>query len=313
MIAKLVCSRHKPGQQTIVFNEAIPKIFKYTPINEVRNLGGKLGRALMEKFDIKTMGELSKISMSNLNESFPTQSKWVYNIARGIDEEKVTARDKQSSVAVSKNFPGSNALKTDVDVKFWLEGLIKELVKRLIDDQVTNIRTASTLHIGCTTDIHLARNMEMKTYDPKALFTSVWSIFRHINKSRIPETWDPSVKNITLSASRFREGIDGRSKQITEWVTKAVDRTANSIVEASSSTDIRNAVISSEKMSMHYSQRQIQEQDDDIQIISDVRKETRGINVALRPKTTVKKQRRKGVRKKSSPPVKKISDFFKKQ
>ncbi|KAL4003789.1 impB/mucB/samB family protein [Acanthocheilonema viteae] len=248
MIAKLVCSRHKPGQQTIVFNEAIPKIFKYTPINEVRNLGGKLGRALMEKFDIKTMGELSKISMSNLNESFPTQSKWVYNIARGIDEEKVTARDKQSSVAVSKNFPGSNALKTDVDVKFWLEGLIKELVKRLIDDQVTNIRTASTLHIGCTTDIHLARNMEMKTYDPKALFTSVWSIFRHINKSRIPETWDPSVKNITLSASRFREGIDGRSKQITEWVTKAVDRTANSIVEASSSTDIRNAVISSEKV-----------------------------------------------------------------
>ncbi|MCP9258395.1 DNA polymerase eta [Dirofilaria immitis] len=43
MIAKLVCSRHKPGQQTVVFNEAISKVLKYTPINEVRNLGGKLG------------------------------------------------------------------------------------------------------------------------------------------------------------------------------------------------------------------------------------------------------------------------------
>ncbi|VDO44130.1 unnamed protein product [Onchocerca flexuosa] len=137
MIAKLICSRHKPGQQTVVFDEAIPKVLKYTPINEVRNLGGKLGRALMEKFNIKTMGELSKISMSDLSESFSAQAKWIYNVARGIDEEKVTARDKQSSVAVSKNFPGSNALKTDGDIKFWLEGLIKELVKRLIDDQIT--------------------------------------------------------------------------------------------------------------------------------------------------------------------------------
>ncbi|CAG9529501.1 unnamed protein product [Cercopithifilaria johnstoni] len=320
MIAKLVCSRHKPGQQTVVFNEAIPKVFKYTPINEVRNLGGKLGRALMEKFDIKTMGELSKISMSDLSEGFPAQAKWVYNIAHGIDEEKVTARDKQGSVAVSKNFPGPNALKTDVDVKFWLEGLIKELVKRLIDDQLRNIRTASTLHIGCTTDIHLSRSMQMKTYDSKALFASVWSIFRHINKSRISEIWDPSVKNITLSANRFREGIDGRSKQITEWVTEAIDRAVNSV--ASTSTDTRNEAMPSEKMtktssqtltSVHHLQRQVEEQDDDIQIISDVRKETKSTAVAVRSKITVKKRRKKGVRDKSSPPMKKISDFFKKQ
>lgn len=53
MIAKLVCSRHKPGQQTLISDDSIPQIFKYTPIRDVRNLGGKLGRALMEKFDIK--------------------------------------------------------------------------------------------------------------------------------------------------------------------------------------------------------------------------------------------------------------------
>lgn len=70
----------------------------------------------------------------------------------GIDEEKVTARDKQSSVAVSKNFPGPNALKTDVDVKFWLEGLIKELVKRLIDDQIT---------VWCNSIIHVITKLRL--------------------------------------------------------------------------------------------------------------------------------------------------------
>ncbi|KAK6102639.1 impB/mucB/samB family protein [Brugia pahangi] len=328
MIAKLVCSRHKPGQQTVVFNEAIPKVFEYTPINEVRNLGGKLGRALMEKFNIKTMGELSEISMSHLSEYFPAQAKWIYNIAHGIDDEKVTARDKQSSVAVSKNFPGANALKTDVDVKFWLEGLVKELVKRLIDDQIANIRTASTLHIGCTTDIHLTRSMQMKTYDPKALFTSVWAIFRHINKSGIPETWDPSVKNIALSADRFREGIDGRSKQITEWVTKAIDVAENSVLDASTGEDTKSLAVPIENVAktsvqtsvdVHHSRREVQKEndddddDDDIQIICDTKKEKKVITAAIHSKTTAKKRKKRRVMKKLSPPTRKISDFFKKQ
>ncbi|OZC08458.1 hypothetical protein X798_04519 [Onchocerca flexuosa] len=325
MIAKLICSRHKPGQQTVVFDEAIPKVLKYTPINEVRNLGGKLGRALMEKFNIKTMGELSKISMSDLSESFSAQAKWIYNVARGIDEEKVTARDKQSSVAVSKNFPGSNALKTDGDIKFWLEGLIKELVKRLIDDQITNIRTASTLHIGCTTDNHVTKSMQMKTYDPKALFTSVWAIFRHINKSRIPETWDPSVKNISLSADQFREGIDGRSKQITEWITRAMDKAMNSVADTSTGDNIKSLAMPSKKVakissqtssqtltSMHCSEREGQEEDDDIQIISDVNKKT-CTTIAIPSKTIIRKRKKRREPEKSNSSIRKISDFFKKQ
>lgn len=64
---------------------------------------------------------------------------------------------------------------------------------------------------------------------------------------------------------------------------------------------------------MHHSQRHIQEQDDDIQIIADVRKEARSTTAAIRPKTAVKKRRKKRVQEKSALPIKKISDFFKKQ
>lgn len=67
----------------------------------------------------------------------------------GIDDEPVTARDKQRSVAVSKNFPGKSALVSDDDVKFWLEGLVKELVKRLTDDRMkVRVRNQQSLITG---------------------------------------------------------------------------------------------------------------------------------------------------------------------
>lgn len=50
--------------------------------------------------------------------------------------EPVRPREKQTSIAVSKNFPGSSSLSTVKDVQVWLEGLVRELVKRLVEDQI---------------------------------------------------------------------------------------------------------------------------------------------------------------------------------
>uniref|UniRef100_A0A915BIW7 DNA polymerase eta n=1 Tax=Parascaris univalens TaxID=6257 RepID=A0A915BIW7_PARUN len=225
MIAKLICSRHKPGQQTIIPDEFIGEIFRSTRILSIRNLGGKLGRALMNAFSIETMSELAEISMQQLSERFSAQAKWIYNIARGIDDEPVRARDKQSSIAVSKNFPGSSALNSTSEVQTWLDGLVKELAKRLIDDQIKNKRTACTLHVSCTRDAlytgtTLGKTCQIVSYAPDALYNAAWAILRHYNNSTTPETWDPAVFNISLSASRFRDGVDQSSKLITEWISE---------------------------------------------------------------------------------------------
>lgn len=63
---------------------------------------------------------------------------------------------------------------------------------------------------------------------------------------------------------------------------------------------------------MHYSERG-QEQDDDIQIISDVKKKATSTSITIPPKTTIKKRKKKREPEKSDPSVRKISDFFKKQ
>lgn len=53
MIAKLICSRHKPKKQSVIPSQFIQKIFDTTNISSVRNLGGKLGQALTETFGVK--------------------------------------------------------------------------------------------------------------------------------------------------------------------------------------------------------------------------------------------------------------------
>lgn len=52
MLAKLVCARHKPRQQTVLPFEYVPVVFEETPIGDVRMLGGKLGYALQDRFAI---------------------------------------------------------------------------------------------------------------------------------------------------------------------------------------------------------------------------------------------------------------------
>lgn len=110
MLAKLICARHKPRQQSILPSEYVEEIFKETPISDVRMLGGKLGSSLIEQFSIsvsivnyilqsrecicrdlmfQTMAELAKVEFDRLSQYFGGQARWVWQMARGIDDEPV--------------------------------------------------------------------------------------------------------------------------------------------------------------------------------------------------------------------------------
>ncbi|CAJ0602259.1 unnamed protein product, partial [Cylicocyclus nassatus] len=47
MLAKLVCARHKPRQQTVIPFEFVPVLFEETRIGDNRMLGGKLGNSIL--------------------------------------------------------------------------------------------------------------------------------------------------------------------------------------------------------------------------------------------------------------------------
>ncbi|PIO53626.1 hypothetical protein TELCIR_25033, partial [Teladorsagia circumcincta] len=87
MLAKLVCARHKPRQQTVLPFDYVPVIFEETPIGDVRMLGGKLGHALQNRFAIGTMAELAAIPFELIERHFESQAQWIHHLAKGFDDE----------------------------------------------------------------------------------------------------------------------------------------------------------------------------------------------------------------------------------
>uniref|UniRef100_A0A1I7Y0K4 DNA polymerase eta n=1 Tax=Steinernema glaseri TaxID=37863 RepID=A0A1I7Y0K4_9BILA len=224
IIAKMVCARHKPRQQTVIPMQHIREVYKQIPISKVWSFGGKLGDAIATTYGITTMYELSQVPRSELEKDFPGQSEYIFNLARGINHDPVKVKDKQKSIAVSKNFPGRAALRTVSELKKWLLGLIKELAKRLADDQRKNLRTAQSLNCGFVMDGPHGKTLPLNSYFPDLIFNTVWNALKTMNKASDPSlNWEPPVQNVFLSATRFRDGIDTDNHRITQWVYAKVD------------------------------------------------------------------------------------------
>ncbi|KAK5976719.1 hypothetical protein GCK32_014583, partial [Trichostrongylus colubriformis] len=120
MLAKLVCARHKPRQQTVLPFEYVHVIFETTPIGDVRMLGGKLGHALQDRFAIGT-----------------------------------------------------------------------------------------------------SKTLKIASYSPQVLAEIMWSAARGYNRAPSgSDKWDPPILNLSMSASRFVEGVGAQNQSIMEWIDK---------------------------------------------------------------------------------------------
>ncbi|KIH49568.1 hypothetical protein ANCDUO_20358, partial [Ancylostoma duodenale] len=87
MLAKLVCARHKPRQQTVIPFEFVPTLFEETPIGDVRMLGGKLGYAIQDRLAVGTMADLAAIPYEMIERHFEGQAQWISQLAKGYDDE----------------------------------------------------------------------------------------------------------------------------------------------------------------------------------------------------------------------------------
>ncbi|OBZ72407.1 N-acetyltransferase eso1 [Grifola frondosa] len=103
-LAKLTASYKKPMSQSILRNTAIPNYLKPMPFQKIRFLGGKLGKAFAEEYDVSTVGAdfivmgFRTISLDEMQRKFGEDSIWVYEILRGIDRSEV----KEKSVVNKK-------------------------------------------------------------------------------------------------------------------------------------------------------------------------------------------------------------------
>ncbi|KAH9945194.1 DNA/RNA polymerase [Epithele typhae] len=133
----LTASYKKPMSQTILRNAAIPNYLRPMPFQKIRFLGGKLGKALAEEYDVSTVGDLLTIDLEEMQRKFGEESIWVYEILRGIDRTEV----KEKSV-VNKSMMASKNLATPVtkatDGHHWVRVLAAELALRLNEARDNN-------------------------------------------------------------------------------------------------------------------------------------------------------------------------------
>ncbi|TFK49546.1 DNA/RNA polymerase [Heliocybe sulcata] len=136
-LAKLSASYRKPNVQSILRNLAIPHYLRSMPFQKIRFLGGKLGKALAEEYDVKTVGDLLCVAVhladtfaEEMQRKFGEESIWVYEILRGIDRTEV-----KEKAAITKSMLASKNLAQPVakasEGSHWIRVLAAELALRL--------------------------------------------------------------------------------------------------------------------------------------------------------------------------------------
>ncbi|KAL4250808.1 hypothetical protein ABKN59_006011, partial [Abortiporus biennis] len=127
---QLTASYKKPNSQSILRNNAIPNYLRPMPFQKIRFLGGKLGRALAEVYDVSTVGDLLTISLDEIQRKFGEDSIWVYEILRGVDRSEVKEKPPVTkSMLASKNLP--HPITKTSQGHHWIRVLAAELALRL--------------------------------------------------------------------------------------------------------------------------------------------------------------------------------------
>ncbi|XP_078041307.1 DNA polymerase eta isoform X2 [Augochlora pura] len=175
ILAKLACGLHKPNRQTILPPSAVSTLYSTLPVKKVRNLGGKFGDVIIESLNCNVMGDLLQYSLQYLQKRFDEKTGlWLYNIARGVDNEPVTMRLVSKSIGACKKFPGKQAI-TSLDVlTHWANELSAEVCERLEKDQEENERRATLLTICYhyyqnKTVVSQSRSCNLNSYKPEKM------------------------------------------------------------------------------------------------------------------------------------------------
>jgi nucleotidyltransferase/DNA polymerase involved in DNA repair len=144
LVAKLGASYGKPNGQAVIYPSSIPFVMNETPIRKVRNLGGKIGKAvvgLLPEGMEPTMGNCRRyLSLPQLSVLGAETAHRVFDNARGIDDEEVkeTAGALVKSITAFKSFFQTSL--DSKDVINWMNLLATDVISRVKQDMERNSR-----------------------------------------------------------------------------------------------------------------------------------------------------------------------------
>lgn len=237
MMAKLGAGYKKPNQQTIVRNRAIQKFLSEFKFTKIRNLGGKLGDQIVEKFNTDQVTELLDIPLETLKSKLGDETgTWLHSIIRGEDTSEVNARTQIKSMLSAKSFrPSINNFEQAVK---WLKIFVADIYARLVEEGVTeNKRRPKTINLhhrqgGTTRSRQLPIPMG-RPIDDTLLFDLAKTLMGQVVVDG--RAWP--CANLSLSVGGFEEGVTG-NRGIGSFLVKGEEARALEAERSNSATPV---------------------------------------------------------------------------
>lgn len=214
----------------------------------MQGLGGKFGEKICDDLKVQYMAELHQFSREELLQHCDERnSKWLYNLARGIDLEAVTPRLVPKSISCSKMFPRQNALADLESLTHWLHEIVKDVVERIDDDESENNRRPKQIVVSFTqtinnADVSSTRTINFTTNDEDKIVNDAIDVIRRNTskflKSAQDNTLNNPIKYLGFNVCKFESLDVKRGKTIEDMFRKTMQKNDDqAIKETSTSVD----------------------------------------------------------------------------
>ncbi|RLU16232.1 hypothetical protein DMN91_011992 [Ooceraea biroi] len=258
ILAKLACGLHKPNRQTILPEAAIASLYSTLPVRKVRNLGGKLGDVVVESLGCNVMSDLRQYSLEKLQKQFDEKTGfWLYNIARGVDNEPVSNRLLAKSIGACKKFPGKQAITSLELLRHWAGDLAAEVCERLEEDLVESQRRATLLTVSYhyyqnKRTVSQTRSLALNSYKPEKMASQCVDVVTKSTQCPVAYLGFAASKFVPSKESgsflKFFKNAKSERSKVNSEACKSLDVVASSVDSMNSeATEANTPAIISEK------------------------------------------------------------------
>jgi DNA polymerase IV len=182
-LAKIASDWRKPDGLFVIQPKDIATFLPPLPVGRIPGVG-KVTEARLEKFGVRTVGDLLRFEPADLEKAFGRYGSRLYELARGIDENPVVPDRETKSVSAEDTFPQDVPLSE-------IEPLIRALAERAWKASRKEMRTARTVVL------------KLKTKE-----------FKTLTRSLTPPTPPASCEEVVEIALALRSRVNLGEKQL---------------------------------------------------------------------------------------------------
>jgi DNA polymerase IV len=182
-VAKIASDARKPDGLCVVRPEQVMAFIRPLPVIRIPGIG-RVTDALLAKLDLRTVADLEKCPLSFLEKEFGKFGRYLYDIARGIDERPVTPWRERQSYGCEETFP------RDILEKETLLEFLRECAERVFSELKEEGKQARTVTLKIKyADFQLVtrrRTFEKFLVRPEEIFLAARDLLARTEAGRRP-------------------------------------------------------------------------------------------------------------------------------